>query len=325
MKGEPTGGTLAEARLLATSCEKASTEQADARIKEMRAAVDQSFKEWHDGQPECWAQDRAEYAWKKQVAEAYGAGGLGLRGVGEGGGGYGEGIGLGSIGTIGHGAGVGASDVSGRAPRTARSASGTNNQVAGVDEADIVKTDGRYVYLAMNGALRIVEAMKPRVVSVHEAAGHGARALRRGRSCGRLRVERQRRASAAPTATTASSPATARSTRILVVRRRESRRAEARARRSICPARSWPRGASATPCTPWSPTATRLAAEYETWPADLDDVRHAGVDRCRAKFARLKAENERTDPRASRVAAHDPREQASTAAALRRAPAHRDR
>jgi len=41
------------------------------------------------------------------TGEAYGAGGLGLSGVGEGGGGRGEGIGLGSIGTIGHGAGVG--------------------------------------------------------------------------------------------------------------------------------------------------------------------------------------------------------------------------
>lgn len=41
------------------------------------------------------------------TGEAYGAGGLGLSGVGEGGGGRGEGIGLGSIGTVGHGAGVG--------------------------------------------------------------------------------------------------------------------------------------------------------------------------------------------------------------------------
>jgi hypothetical protein len=41
-----------------------------------------------------------------------------------------------------------------------------------VDEADIVKTDGRYVYLAINGALRIVEALKPRVVSVTKLAGN---------------------------------------------------------------------------------------------------------------------------------------------------------
>jgi hypothetical protein len=35
---------------------------------------------------------------------------------------------------------------------------GTNNQVAGVDEADFVKNDGRYIYLAQNGVLRIVDA-----------------------------------------------------------------------------------------------------------------------------------------------------------------------
>jgi beta propeller domain-containing protein len=40
----------------------------------------------------------------------------------------------------------------------AQNASGTNNQVAGVDEADFVKNDGKYVYLAQNGALRIIDA-----------------------------------------------------------------------------------------------------------------------------------------------------------------------
>ena len=38
------------------------------------------------------------------------------------------------------------------------SVSETNNQVAGVDEADLVKTDGQYIYLAQNSALRIVSA-----------------------------------------------------------------------------------------------------------------------------------------------------------------------
>lgn len=35
--------------------------------------------------------------------------------------------------------------------------SGTNNQEAGVDEADIVKTDGRYIYLFDNGQMRILD------------------------------------------------------------------------------------------------------------------------------------------------------------------------
>lgn len=36
--------------------------------------------------------------------------------------------------------------------------SGTNNQVAGVDEADFVKNVGKYVYILANGHLRIIEA-----------------------------------------------------------------------------------------------------------------------------------------------------------------------
>ncbi len=44
--------------------------------------------------------------WAGDVGESYGAGGLGLSGSGEGGGGRGYGVGLGSIGTVGHGAGV---------------------------------------------------------------------------------------------------------------------------------------------------------------------------------------------------------------------------
>ena len=40
----------------------------------------------------------------------------------------------------------------------ATNSSTTNNQVAGVDEADFVKNDGKYVYLAQNGVLRIVDA-----------------------------------------------------------------------------------------------------------------------------------------------------------------------
>ena len=43
------------------------------------------------------------------------------------------------------------------APKAAN-ASGTNNQVNGVDEADFVKNDGTYMYVASNGALRIFQA-----------------------------------------------------------------------------------------------------------------------------------------------------------------------
>ena len=43
-------------------------------------------------------------------------------------------------------------------PSTPTTGTGTNNQVAGVDEADFVKNDGQYIYLAQNGVLRIVDA-----------------------------------------------------------------------------------------------------------------------------------------------------------------------
>ena len=159
MQGEPNDAALSQARLVTSTCENASNEEIEARVKEMRAAVDRSFKQWHDDQPACWEAMRQEYLWQKSKD------------------------GEGSVSAYGHAALAGAAapvakpaptvqaqtkkDVAGKA----RSASGTNNQVAGVDEADIVKTDGRYVYLAANGALRIVEALRPRVVSVTKLPG----------------------------------------------------------------------------------------------------------------------------------------------------------
>lgn len=158
---DPSASALAEARLVPSSCEihKAAKE---ARLAQMHREVDAEFKRWHDLQPACWEEDRRREAERKAMEECMRGGecsGRGLSGVGEGGGGHGEGIGLGNVGTLGHGA------------STATSASRTNNQVAGVDEADIVKTDGRYVYMVANGALRIVEAMNPRLVSVTRLPG----------------------------------------------------------------------------------------------------------------------------------------------------------
>jgi Beta propeller domain len=42
-----------------------------------------------------------------------------------------------------------------------KESTGTNNQVAGVDEADFVKNDGKFIYLLANGAFRIIEAWPP--------------------------------------------------------------------------------------------------------------------------------------------------------------------
>lgn len=166
MEGEPIAASLSEARLVASSCEDDKA-RLDARIAQMKAAVDAELARWRKAQPDCWKEYRRRWEEEQRaLSEAFGVGGLGLTGIGEGGGGRGEGIGLGSIGTIGHGSGRGSGSV-----RAATSASGTNVQVAGVDEADIVKTDGRYVYLAANGALHIVEALNPRVVSVTKLSG----------------------------------------------------------------------------------------------------------------------------------------------------------
>jgi hypothetical protein len=147
MAGEPGTLALGAARLVEESCGQNRKDVDDLtkrRVEEMRAAVEANFAEW-------------------KSATTCDSGGLGLAGIGEGGGGFGSGIALGSIGTIGHGAGVGV--------QHATHATGTNNQVEGVDEADIVKNDGRYVYIVSRGALRIVEALHPRLLSVTRLPG----------------------------------------------------------------------------------------------------------------------------------------------------------
>ncbi len=154
MPGEPSSTALTKTRLVSASCKDSSAlakRRADALVKKMRQEVDAEYRSWRAYQPTCWQELRSSSG-----IRAFGAAGLGLSGVGEGGGGYGEGVGLDS----------------GRlyAP-TAKRASGTNNQIHGVDEADIVKNDGRYVYVVANGALRIVEALNPRVLSITRFKG----------------------------------------------------------------------------------------------------------------------------------------------------------
>ena len=56
--------------------------------------------------------------------------------------------------------------------------SGTNIQVEGVDEADIVKTDGKHIYLAIHESVAIVEAYPPKeakissIITLNESAGN---------------------------------------------------------------------------------------------------------------------------------------------------------
>jgi hypothetical protein len=58
--------------------------------------------------------------------------------------------------TAGGAGGGGGDDSGGNSGPT--QGTGTNNQVAGVDEADFIKNDGQYIYLAQNGALRIIDS-----------------------------------------------------------------------------------------------------------------------------------------------------------------------
>lgn len=64
---------------------------------------------------------------------------------------------------------VAAEDFSGAAGDTAQADAGsyseTNNAVAGVDEPDVVKTDGTFVYSAAGGALRVVDTRTAEVVA----------------------------------------------------------------------------------------------------------------------------------------------------------------
>jgi hypothetical protein len=149
MASDPSVADLAQARLVPTTCDAIEKDDAEAEIAEMRKAVDASFKNWVEQQQFCTDGETGSM-WGNTISDSFGSGGLAL----------------GNIGTIGHGAGTG----TGMA-RSAREFSTTNNQVASVDEADIVKTEGRWVYLASNGALRIIEAMNPAVLSVTHIAG----------------------------------------------------------------------------------------------------------------------------------------------------------
>jgi hypothetical protein len=178
MQGAPDAAQLAEARLVVESCEfneRAAREVAQKRIAAMRKAVDEQFAEWRS-LPLCGDVPR------KHGPPAMAS--LRLTGVGEGGGGWmaqSYDVGAGAIGS-GGGARQYVRQGAGSAPEAhmAKRASGTNNQVDGVDDADLVKNDGRYVYLATNGALRIVEAMHPRLLSVTKLEGRAREMLLEG-------------------------------------------------------------------------------------------------------------------------------------------------
>lgn len=150
LPGDPDDAALSDVRLRERAC--GATQNVidiEAEVAKMRAEVARAHAEWlRMADDECLqAQGNM---WGDSVGASFGAGGLGLSGVGEGG--SGQGVGLGSVGTFGGAA-------------AAHSASKTNTQVAGVDEADLVKHDGTYLYLATGRSLRIVQANPAVLVS----------------------------------------------------------------------------------------------------------------------------------------------------------------
>ena len=67
--------------------------------------------------------------------------------------------------------GVAAPEFSGGGGDAARDFSDTNTQVAGVDEGDIVETDGNFIYILSNNTVTIVDVQNqehPRVASRYE-------------------------------------------------------------------------------------------------------------------------------------------------------------
>lgn len=183
MAGEPADDKLGEARLIGSSCDDYQARRQEVvagRIRKMRAELAESYKTWHDAQPSCWEEDRridAERRANERAAGDVGGGSFGGSSLTFGAVGHGAGSGTGQ----GYGGGAGTM-VTGRLSgvtggklaggvASAQSHSRTNTQIVGVDEADIVKTDGKYVYFAMNGALRIAEAMSPKIVSVTKLPG----------------------------------------------------------------------------------------------------------------------------------------------------------
>lgn len=192
MPGEPRPAALAEARLVKTTCEDVDKLEIEARVKAMREAMKASFRTWHESQPDCWEQYREEERARREEA------GLvprvpqpPIQGLGRSADDFGGAM-LSAAGppsaapsptaSAARPASPPPSDRKGAAkeaqgPRAAETMSGTNNQVASVDEADIVKTDGRWVYFAANGALRIAEALDPKIVSVTRLPGASVREM----------------------------------------------------------------------------------------------------------------------------------------------------
>jgi hypothetical protein len=160
---------LPVSRLESQSCsdyEEYLAVKTQSRIATMREELAEEYRQWKSEQPACAEERPLGNLWGDEIGDAFGTGGLGLSGIGEGGGGSAAG----SVGSFGSGHGrLGGSHMA--IAGEAKGASSTNLQVQGVDEADLVKHDGKYVYFAVGGGLRIASVAPPRLISMLPLAG----------------------------------------------------------------------------------------------------------------------------------------------------------
>lgn len=327
MPGDPAETGLGEARLIASSCnnyQETARKLADERVKQMKADVDQSFRSWHESQPDCWQESRLRAEEERELLKSGGGYGYGsgrAYGVGTGLASLPGGIMVGGMAPTAKADSAGGSvrpsrpapaptsapasrppmekpatgakpkEASAGGPKAAESASGTNNQVVGVDEADIVKTDGRYVYLSMNGALRIVEALNPKVISVTKMPGDAREMFIEG---DRAVVYTASGAHGRPCtyAYDCQFAGDGTATRITVFDIAD--RANPKQVRQIDFSGSLmaARRIGRTIHTVVADNDNQVVASYNTWPDDLDTCGNK-EDVVRKKFAALKVENER--------------------------------
>lgn len=163
LPGEPDANELQQHRLAQVTCSQAQ-EQANeaklARIRTMEETIDSNLSEWREYRRECI--ERRRQGWRYGRVYVRGEDSETSQGFGSG-----QGVALSGI---GDGAGAPVRRY-GAHSGTSASVSSTNTQIAGVDEADLVKTDGRYLYLALNGALHIVLGSEPRLISATRVTG----------------------------------------------------------------------------------------------------------------------------------------------------------
>lgn len=126
-------------------CDEAEAFARQSAIRSMNKALDANLKSLDEQELRA-----IEYGEKNGFRNGYGCYAYGGYGVDD--------AQASNAGAAGGGGSTGGAAPPPSSAERAGEASGTNNQVAGVDEADFLKNDGKYLYAVTHGALRIVDA-----------------------------------------------------------------------------------------------------------------------------------------------------------------------